>query len=540
MSVRQSSPPVTPISQKGAATAELSAAERLALLAGGQTDLPEITRRRQDFRSVQRFFGLDIHRDYMVATAVDRDLRVVYGPTRVGWDKFPAWITQHLTRQDAVVVEMTTNTWTVYDHLHAHVHSVTVVHPPHVKLITQMPVMNDKKAAEALAILHAAGLLRGVWVPDQTVRDRRQLVAQRQDRVRATTQAKNRLHAILHRHQFERPDSSLPFSPKRHDFWRNLPVSPVEKLAIELDLETIDQAEAQRARIEAAITEAALSDERLPFLVQIPGISSLGALTILAAVGPIERFPSPKKLVGYAGLGGRVHDSGTTHRTGKITKAGRRDLRHALVNAAQAAVRSDDHWQGELKRLEPRIGHNKAMVAVARKLLVVVWHVLTKREADRHADLNKVARGFIDLAYREVGARNLPDNQTAPEFVRRNLDTLGLGKDLQRVTRGGHEYVLPQSSLPGAAPAAKPTGRSQPQNTRAAQAARAAEAARKRAELAAKRAEAEARMGRPRKQRADKGTKRGPNRITKDKQTPAPAKTKAVPRSVTKPAAKTK
>ena len=47
-------------------------------------------------------------------------------------------------------------------------------------------------------------------------------------------------------------------------------------------------------------------------------------------------------------------------------------------------------------------------------------------------------------------------------------------------------------------------------------------------------------MGRPRKQRADKGTKRGPNRITKDKQTPAPAKTKAVPRSVTKPAAKTK
>jgi hypothetical protein len=87
--------------------------------------------------------------------------------------------------------------------------------------------MNDKKAAEALAILHAAGLLRGVWVPDQTVRDRRQLVAQRHDRVRAATQAKNRLHAILFRHQFEKPDSSLPFSPKRRNWpsnstWRRL------------------------------------------------------------------------------------------------------------------------------------------------------------------------------------------------------------------------------------------------------------------------------------------------------------------------------
>ena len=171
--------------------------------------------------------------------------RVVYGPRRATWEQFEAWIAETLTPRDAVVVEMTTNTWEVHDHLAPHVHSVTVVHPPHVKLITQAPVMNDKKAAEALAMLHAAGLLRSIWVPDQTVRDRRQLVAQRHDRVRAATVAKNRLHSILHRHSLDRPDSSLPFSPKRHDFWHSLPVSPVEKLAIELDLETVEQADRQ-------------------------------------------------------------------------------------------------------------------------------------------------------------------------------------------------------------------------------------------------------------------------------------------------------
>ncbi len=497
-------------SQKGASSDELPPAERLALLACGDAGLPEIAQRRRAFREVQRFFGLDIHREYLVATAVDRELAVVYGPRRMDWSHFAAWAERTLSRTDAVCVEMTTNTWQVYDQLVGLAHSVTVVHPPHVKVITRAPVMNDRKAAEALAMLHAAGLLRAIWVPDQTVRDQRNLVAQRQDRVRAATQARNRLHSILFRHQFEKPDSSLPFAESRRDFWLSLPVSPVEKLSIELDLEVIDQADAQRARIEQVMTQAALADERLPFLLQLPGFSTISALTILAAIGPIERFPTPKQLVGYAGLGAKVHDSGQKHTTGRITRAGRKDLRHAMVNAAQVAARTHPHWKAELARLQPRLGRNKAIVAIARKLLVVVWHVLTRQEADRHAAPEQVAQHLLNRAYIDIGARNLPAGQTAPEFVRAGLDRLGLGRDLQRVRRGRvKSMLLPPSSLPGAAPAAEPRGRGQRQNTQAAQAERAATAAAKRAALAAKRAEVEARRGRPRKVRSDKGVKRG-------------------------------
>jgi len=512
------SPTLHPIEpQKGDVPTGLSPADQLTLLALGQANLPEITQRRQVFGAVQRFFGLDIHREYMVATAVDRELQAVYGPRRVEWKQFEEWAQKTLCQQDAVVVEMTTNTWEVHDVLTPHVHSITVVHPPHVKLITQMPVMNDKKASESLAILHAAGLLRGVWVPPQAVRDWRCLVAQRHDRVTAATQAKNRLHAILFRHQIEKPKSSLPFSVKRREFWLSLPVSPVEQLAIELDLETIDHAEAQKARLEKVMTATVLADERLPYLVQLPGVSTLGALTILAAIGTIERFPTAKRLVGYAGLGSRVHDSGQKRSTGKITKSGRKDLRHAMVTAASIAAETQAHWKAELARLEPRTGRNKAIVAIARKLLVVVWHVLTKKEADRHANEAQVAAGFVHVAYQHVGARNLPDGMTGPEFARQHLDTLGLGKDLQRVKYGSRNFILPQSSQPGAAPMAQPNGRGQLQNTREAKLKRAEGAARKRAVIEAKRKEAEARMGRLRKTRADKGTHRGPNRITKEK-----------------------
>jgi hypothetical protein len=93
----------------------------------------------------------------------------------------------------------------------------------------------------------------------------------------------------------------------------------------------------------------------------------------------------------------------------------------------------------------------------------------------------------------------------------RNLDRQGPGKNMQRIKRGSHEYVLPPSTLPSAAPTAQSNGKSQLQNTKAAQAERAAKAAAKREALATKRAEAEARMCRPRKSRSDKGTKRGPH-----------------------------
>ena len=97
-------------------------------------------------------------------------------------------------------------------------------------------------------------------------------------------------------------------------------------------------------------------------------------MTLLAAIGDISRFPDAKHLVGYSGLGSRVHDSGLTRRTGGMTKAGRRDIRAAMVEAAHAASRTHPHRKAELARLEPRLGHDEAIVAIARKLLLAVWH----------------------------------------------------------------------------------------------------------------------------------------------------------------------
>jgi transposase len=384
--------------------------------------------------ALRRFIGLDIHKHYLVAVGVDAQQQVVFGPQRVTYTHLTPWVQQHLRTTDVVVLEMTTNAFQIHDELLPYVQSVLVVHPQHVALVTQVPVKTDTKAALTLAQLLAAGLLKGVWVPPPPVRDLRTLVIQRQKLRRLATQARNRLHAALHRARIVPPVGNL-FAPTQHAWWQQLPVSALEHARIQSDLATFTFAEAQVAQLEAALAAAAATDARVPLLIQLPGIQLVSAVTILAAIGDITRFPSAQHLVGYAGLGARVHDSGQLRRTGRITKAGRRDLRHIMVEAAHSASRHHGHWRAEFERLRPRLGHSKALVAIARKLLVVVWHVLTKDTADRHAEPYQVARSFMVYGYR-LGRAHRPDGQSVPQLVRAQLDRLGIGADLTTVAKG--------------------------------------------------------------------------------------------------------
>ena len=388
----------------------------------------------------KRFIGLDIHKHYLVACGVDADLNPVLGPQRVEYVNLDRWISKSLRTDDAIVIEMTTNTWQIYEDLLPHVGSITVVHPPHVALITRSQVMNDKIAALTLARLLAKGLLMGIWVPPQEVRDLRALIAQRNKMTRLSTQAKNRLHAILHRHHILPPQGNL-FQPDLREWWLGLELVPAEKTNLLSNLDTLEFADQQIAQIETTLKSLAAQDERVPRLVQLPGIGMINALAILAAIGTIDRFPTPKKLVGYSGLGGRIHESGMTSRKGAITKSGRRDLRAAMVEAAQSAANFHPHWKAELVRLEPHLGRNKAIVAIARKLLIAVWFVLSQPVSDRFAEPELVARKFITYA-NVLGKANRPAQQTAAQFVRLQMDALGLGTELKELRGRNHKTRL--------------------------------------------------------------------------------------------------
>ncbi|HVN54235.1 MAG TPA: IS110 family transposase [Anaerolineaceae bacterium] len=391
----------------------------------------------------KRFIGLDLHKYYLVATGVDQDLNKVYGPRRVELIDLEEWIQKTITHEDALVVEATANAFMVYDTLVSHAHSMIVVHPAHLASIVKVPVKTDKKAAYELARLLAKGMLDGIWIPPQDVRDLRVLVSQRRKMINLKTRAKNWLQDILYRYSIPLPEGPL-FDTAQRPWWDKLPLSKLEHVRITSNLAALDFAQEQIDLIETHMAAWAAQDERVSRLFELSGIGLVTSVTLLSAIGDITRFSDAEHLVGYAGMGVRVHDSGMTTRTGRITKAGRREMRAVLVEAAQVAVLHDPRWKAELDRLEPRLGRNKAIVAIARKMLVVVWFILHEHAVDNQLNLERLARKYYEFAY-SVGKSNWGESGSAVEFIRRQLDQAGVGQEFTSFVYSGKNVQLPPS-----------------------------------------------------------------------------------------------
>lgn len=391
----------------------------------------------------QRFVGIDLHKQSVTIAAVDAHQQIILRPLKLALLEFTAWAPTHLQPTDAVVVEATTNTWWLVDLVQPHVASIAVAHPRQLQLITAARVKTDARDALKLAKLLAADLIPSIWVPPPHVRDLRGLISHRARLVSQRTQARNRLQSVLHRHQIA-PPPGKPFAAKNRNWWATLNLSVVEQLRVQQDLALQTAIDDLITAVEAELAQLSMADpwvQSTPTLIQLPGIGVLTAMTILAAIGDITRFPSAKQLVGYAGLGTSVHASGDTQRMGRITKEGRRDLRRVMVEAAWIAVGTHPHWKAVFTRLSQRIGPQKAIVAVARKLLVAVWHVLTKQVVDAHGDPAMIARTFMNWSAQHRLARQ--SGLSRGSFVRRHLDTLGIGETLETIHFAGQEVALP-------------------------------------------------------------------------------------------------
>ena len=399
-----------------------------------------------------RFVGLDVHKHYVMVAAVNAKKEMVLPPHKVALVELESWAKKQLRADDEVVLEATTNAWHVHDLLEPLVARVVVAHPPHVKLIAASMVKTDKKDVLTLARLLAVDMIPAVWVPPQEVRELRALIAHRRRLISQQTQIKNRLHSLLHRHQIVPPGGTL-FSQDNRHWWHNLGLSPSEALRVRQDWLILDQLAPLVKAVDEELRHLSLKApwaEAVPYLIQLPGIGLLTVMTLLSAIGDIQRFPTAKKLVGYAGLGASVHASGLTHYSGRITKQGRKELRRVLVEASWIAVRYDSYWQQQFERLQRRIGKKKAIVALARKLLVVIWHVLSKPAVDRKADPERVATYFINWV-RQLRSPSRLGIRTAA-FARQMLDQFELGQDLKQV-KVGWTYTLPPSTLPPSEPA---------------------------------------------------------------------------------------
>jgi Transposase and inactivated derivatives len=343
------------------------------------------------------------------------------------------WLKKNLRATDHVVLESTTNAWHVYDLLEPLVERAMVANPAKVKQIANARVKTDVRDTFILARLLAANLVPEVWVPAAHIREMRQLLSQRRQLVETHTQIVNRMHSVAHRHHLQH-ERGKRFNEQNTAWQKDKRLSKVEQFQLELEMENRASMEKQIQRIGREVTKMCHQKpwaESMTYIMQLPGFGVITGMTALAAIGEVQRFGSAKHLASYSGLTGGLDQSGTHLVQKGITKAGRKELRWAMVEAAQRAVKSDPHWKRKFQEMEKRMHRNQAIVAVARQLLELVWYVLTRRQPYRHFSQERIAYKYLTWAWQmDDEAR---DGLTRQQFTRYYLMRLGIGHDLTRI-----------------------------------------------------------------------------------------------------------
>jgi transposase len=288
---------------------------------------------------------------------------------------------QSLSPNDQVVLEATGGALAIARILKPHVGRVVMANPMAVRAIATAKAKTDRLDARTLAKLLAAGFVPGVWMGDERTRLLRRLVSRHAHLVRQRTRAKNEVHAVLQRQLAGRPPVSDLFG-RRGRAWlgaQDLPAD--ERETVEASLRHIDFLDAELHLVDRGVAEQLLGWPEVRRIMTIPGMGATAAAGVMAAIGDIRRFPTPRHLVGYLGLDARVRQSGSgPARHGRISKQGSAEARHLLVEAAWAGLRTPGPLRAFGERIRARRGANIATVAVARKLAVLCWHLLSREE----------------------------------------------------------------------------------------------------------------------------------------------------------------
>ena len=322
------------------------------------------------------YLGIDLHLKRTFMVLMDAKGEVI-DKQRISNDDISRYLQEKVPRETYAVLEATRNWPFMYDLLNEHVQKVDLVHAKGVRAIANVAVKTDQIDASTLAHLARMNYIPKAYAASKEMRDLRQLLRHREWMVNQRTKAKNRIHAALAGYNLVSPVTDLFGVAGRTylDEVMEKELRPAARQVVADHLALLDHLGERIRSLEKGISLNEQQEHIVKLLMSMPGVGRLIALTILAEVGDISRFQSPKSLCSWAGLTPRVHNSDAVVQHGHITKEGSRYLRTAMVRAATVACRISSKWCVIHSHLALRCGRRAARVAVARRLLTVIYYM---------------------------------------------------------------------------------------------------------------------------------------------------------------------
>jgi len=342
------------------------------------------------------YIGVDYHKKFSFVTVIDekgkclREGRI--GNSRESLDKFLEGY-----KEDGVAVMEATRNWTVmHDWLEEMVEEVKLAHPLKVKWIAEAKIKTDKIDANVLAQLLRCDLLPEAYVPGKAARVVKNILRQRMFLIRIKTMVKNRIHAIIDRHpELNEEKKSIGtdlFSNRGLDWMRELKLSGADQDLLEREIKLLDDIEARLSESNGLVRKYGKNDDRVKRVRTIPGLGDFFSLLIVNEIDDIGRFRDAKKLAAYAGLVPSTYSSGGKTFHGHITKQGNKWIRWAMVEAVWPAIRKDEELRKFYEEIKRRKGANLAKVALAKRLLTIVYRVLSQNRDYEERPYNRSSR----------------------------------------------------------------------------------------------------------------------------------------------------
>jgi transposase len=245
--------------------------------------------------------------------------------------------------------------------------------PLKVRLIAESTEKTDRKDAHTLANLLRTGYLPEAFRVRDDIYELRTLVRERSALVTARTAACNRLHGVATTYGLHTIPKQNPRSVAGKEYIEQSDHVVLKELHTLIDILS--------TRIAVYDKLLAQSVPRFPeakYVMSIPGVGIITTMTIVAEVGDFTRFSSSKKITKYAGLVPKQRSSGERVRHGSITKTGSGLLRGVLVEAAmRVREKGAPELFGFVARVRVSAGKKRSRVALARKLLSLIWYMVT-------------------------------------------------------------------------------------------------------------------------------------------------------------------
>ena len=374
--------------------------------------------------------GVDVHKSFIVAVICDSTsvkpqyLRKRFSTFNNSLIEFRNWLLANDCQN--VCMESTGKYYVpVYNALESHISNVVVANPKWVRCIKGEK--DDNKDAKWIADLFKLGIVRGSFIPNKDIRILRELTRYLYKLTNMRTSEKNRftnaltvgnckldmvfsdifgktssaiINTILSQNEYN--DEDILKNVDKHCKSSNEDIlnsisgiswQDAQKQRMNVIQEHIDYLDKSIKTVREIINSIIVPYESaINLLCSVPGIDRKSAITIISEIGTdMSQFSSHYRLASWAGLAPGCNESAGKKKSVKISRAGVY-LKPTLVEVAHCAVKDKDnpYYANKFNVLSKRRGKKRAYIAIARKILVAIYHMLSTGELFNPTDLSRV------------------------------------------------------------------------------------------------------------------------------------------------------